>query len=72
MTFAYTHFSSVWLVISPWRYKLPVYLGLVGLALVVLPGPTLVLMLLLTDPLPGLPGRHHRPAVAPRSRGRSA
>lgn len=50
VTFAYTHYCSAWLVISPWRWKLPVYLGLIGLALVVLPGPTLVLMLLLTIP----------------------
>jgi hypothetical protein len=50
VTFAYTHYCSAWLVISTWRWKLPVYLGLIGLALVVLPGPTLVLMLLLTIP----------------------
>jgi hypothetical protein len=50
VTFAYTHYCSAWLVISPWRWKLPLYLGLIGLALVVLPGPTLVLMLLLTIP----------------------
>lgn len=50
VTFAYTHFSSVWLVISPWRHKLLAYFGLVGLALVVLPGPTLVLMVFLAAP----------------------
>lgn len=50
VTFSYTHFSAVWLVVSPWRWKVPVYFGLVGCALVVLPGPTLVLMLLLTIP----------------------
>ena len=50
VTFAYTHFCSVWLVVSPWRWKLPVYLGMIGMALFVLPGPTLVLMLLLTIP----------------------
>src|SRR5204863_8813471 len=50
VTFAYTHFSSIWLVLSPWRWKLPVYLGLIGMALFVLPGPTLVLMLLLSIP----------------------
>ena len=61
VTFAYTHFCSVWLVVSPWRWKLPVYFGLIGLALVVLPGPTLVLMLLLLIPylifLPGSAAR---------------
>jgi hypothetical protein len=50
VTFAYTHYCSVWLVVSPWRWKLPVYLGMIGMALFVLPGPTLVLMLLLTVP----------------------
>lgn len=50
VTFAYTHFSSLWLVISPWRRKFVAYLGLVGLALVVLPGPTLVLMVFLMAP----------------------
>ena len=32
VTFAYTHFSSVWLVVSRWRHKLAVYAGLIGLA----------------------------------------
>ncbi|MBN9541281.1 MAG: hypothetical protein IKE60_21050 [Reyranella sp.] len=50
VTFAYTYYCSVWLLVSPWRWKLPVYCGLVGLAMVVLPGPTLVLMLLLAIP----------------------
>lgn len=50
VTFAYTHYCSIWLVVSPWRWKLLIYLGLVGLAMVVLPGPTLVLMLLLMIP----------------------
>lgn len=62
VTFAYTQFSSAWLVVSPWRWKLLAYFALVGLALVVLPGPTLVLMLLLVVPylilLSG--GRHRR------------
>lgn len=50
VTFGFTHFCSVWLVTSPWRYKLVVYVGLVGAALIVMPGPTLVLMLLLAIP----------------------
>jgi hypothetical protein len=50
VTFAYTHFASVWLIVSRWRYKLAAYTGLVGLALFVLPGPTLVLMMLLVVP----------------------
>jgi hypothetical protein len=50
VTFAYTYFSSVWLVVCTWRYKLLVYAGLIGAALFVLPGPTLVLMILLAVP----------------------
>lgn len=50
VTFGFTHFCSVWLVTSTWRYKLLIYGGLVVAALVVMPGPTLVLMLLLAIP----------------------
>lgn len=50
VTFAYTLFGSIWLVVSPWRLKLLVYAGLLGLGLIVLPGPTLVLMMLLAVP----------------------
>jgi hypothetical protein len=52
VTFSYTFYSAAWLVVSPWRWKVkvPVALGMVGLAFVVLPGPTLALMLLLTIP----------------------
>ncbi|MBS0220303.1 MAG: hypothetical protein JSR91_06135 [Proteobacteria bacterium] len=50
VTFAYTHFSSVWLVLSRSRFKYPIFAGLLGLALFVLPGPTLMLMLLLAIP----------------------
>ena len=50
VTFAYTHFSSVWLVLSRSRYKYLIFTGLLGLALVVLPGPTLMLMVLLAVP----------------------
>ncbi len=50
VTFAYTHFSSIWLVVSLWRYKLLAYFGLIAMALVVLLGPTLVLMVFLSAP----------------------
>ncbi|HET6196771.1 MAG TPA: hypothetical protein VFE12_13495 [Acetobacteraceae bacterium] len=50
VTFAYTHYCAVWLALSAWRYKYLVYVGLLGLAIVVLPGPTLMLMLLLATP----------------------
>lgn len=50
VTFAYTQFSAIWLVVSTWRWKLPVFLCMMAMALVVLPGPTLILMLLLSVP----------------------
>ena len=70
VTFAYTHYCSVWLVVSPWRYKYLAYVGLLGLAIVVLPGPTLVLMLLLATPY--LIFLAARRAAAPRRRAWSA
>ncbi|MBL6615967.1 MAG: hypothetical protein ISP45_18285 [Reyranella sp.] len=50
VTFCYTLFSFLWLVISPWRGKLLIYLGLVASGLFAMPGPTLLLMLLLLLP----------------------
>ena len=50
VTFAYTHYCAIWLALSAWRYKYLVYAGLLGLAIIVLPGPTLMLMLLLAAP----------------------
>ena len=50
VTFAFTHFSSVWLVVSTWRHKFLVYLALMGCGLFIMPGPTLMLMLLLSVP----------------------
>jgi hypothetical protein len=50
VTFCYTLFSFLWFVISPWRGKLLIYLGLVGAGLFAMPGPTLLLMLLLLLP----------------------
>lgn len=68
VTFAYTHYACAWLTICRWRFKFLVYIGLVGLALVVLPGPTLMLMLLLACPylifLAGDHGRHQRSTAA--------
>jgi hypothetical protein len=50
VTFCYTLFAFIWLVVSPWRWKLPFYLGLVALGLFAMPGPTLLLMLVLLLP----------------------
>jgi hypothetical protein len=50
VTFCYTLFSFLWLVVSTWRWKLLGYAGLVGVGLFAMPGPTLLLMLLLLFP----------------------
>jgi hypothetical protein len=50
VTFCYTLFTFLWMVVSPWRFKLLAYVGLVGLGLFAMPGPTLLLMLLLVLP----------------------
>ena len=50
VTFCYTLFTFLWMVVSRWRFKLIVYVGLVGLGLFAMPGPTLLLMLLLVLP----------------------
>jgi len=50
VTFCYSLFTFVWLVVSRWRWKLVPYVILVGLGMFAMPGPTLLLMLLLTLP----------------------
>jgi hypothetical protein len=50
VTFCYALLCFLWMVISPWRWKLVLYVGLVGLGLFAMPGPTLLLMLLLILP----------------------
>jgi hypothetical protein len=50
VTFCYTLFTFMWLVTSAWRWKLPLYLALVGVGLFAMPGPTLLLMLVLLLP----------------------
>jgi len=50
VTFCYTLFTFIWMVVSEWRWKLPAYVGLIALGLFAMPGPTLLLMLLLMLP----------------------
>lgn len=47
LTFIFTLFSFTWLMVSPWRGKIFWYLALMGVGLVLMPGPTLLLMPLL-------------------------
>jgi hypothetical protein len=50
VTFTYSLFSFVWMVTSRWRWKLAVYFALIGLGTFAMPGPTLLLMVLLILP----------------------
>jgi hypothetical protein len=50
VTFTYALLSFLWLVVSRWRWKMLGYLGLSGLGMVAMPGPTLLLMLVLVVP----------------------
>ena len=50
VTFTYTICSFVWLVTCQWRWKILGYGALVALGMVAMPGPTLLLMLLLLAP----------------------
>ena len=50
VTFCYALFSFVWFVVSRWSLKLFAYIGLMAVGIVAMPGPTLLLMLLLLLP----------------------
>jgi hypothetical protein len=50
VTFCYTLFTFLWLVVSSWRWKLLAYAGLTTAGLVAMPGPTLLLMVVLVAP----------------------
>ncbi|HJQ56194.1 MAG TPA: hypothetical protein VJ890_04770 [Vineibacter sp.] len=62
VTFAYTHYCFAWLATSQWRWKLVGYVVLTGVGLLLMPGPTLLLMLMLAVPyLIFLGGRRRAP-----------
>ncbi len=50
VTFCYTLFTFIWFVVSRWRLKLVLYVALMAAGIVAMPGPTLLLMLLLVLP----------------------
>lgn len=50
VTFCFSLFTFVWMVTSRSPYKLPVYVGMVAAGLFAMPGPTLLLMLLIALP----------------------
>ncbi|MEE3623659.1 hypothetical protein UCD39_06600 [Nitrospirillum sp. BR 11752] len=47
VTFAYTLFAFSWLLTSDWKHKRLGYLAMTGAAMVAMPGPTLLLLVLL-------------------------
>jgi hypothetical protein len=50
VTFCFSIFTFVWFVVSRWRWKLLLYAMLVAIGLFAMPGPTLLLMLVLILP----------------------
>ena len=50
VTFCYTLITFLWMVVSRWRWKLAAYVGLFVVGVFAMPGPTLLLMLLLIVP----------------------
>lgn len=50
VTFGYTLFVFCWFLVSAYRWKLFLYVGLIGAGMIVMPGPTLLLSLLLIAP----------------------
>lgn len=50
VTFCYSLFTFIWMVVSRNRYKLLLYLALIAVGIFAMPGPTLLLMLLLVLP----------------------
>src|SRR5690606_38013537 len=50
VTFGYTLFVFCWFLVSGYRWKLFLYVALIGAGMIVMPGPTLLLSLLLIAP----------------------
>lgn len=50
VTFCYSLFAFLWMVTSRWKWKLFLYVALVGVGLFAMPGPTLLLMVVLVLP----------------------
>ena len=41
VTFCFVLFTFIWMVVSPWRWKIPIYVVLFGIGTFAMPGPTL-------------------------------
>lgn len=63
VTFGFTLFSFIWLLVSRWRFKIIGYLAMMGAGIVIMPGPTLLLMILMLVPYQFLAGRAWTPTA---------
>jgi hypothetical protein len=50
VTFCYSLFTFIWFVTSRWRLKLALYVAMVAIGIFAMPGPTLMLMLVMVLP----------------------
>jgi len=50
VTFCYSLFTFIWFVVSRWRLKLALYVAMVAVGIFAMPGPTLILMLVMVLP----------------------
>lgn len=63
VTFSYTLFAFVWLMASTWRWKVIAYTLMMIAGILIMPGPTLLLMMLLYVPYQFLAGRAWTPTA---------
>ena len=63
VTFSYTLFAFVWLMASTWRWKVVLYVVMMVAGIFIMPGPTLLLMMLLYVPYQFLAGRAWTPTA---------
>jgi len=63
VTFGFTLFAFIWLMVSRWRFKILAYLAMMGAGIVIMPGPTLLLMLLMLVPYQFLIGKSWTPTM---------
>jgi len=63
VTFGFTLFAFIWLLTSRWALKLPLYFAMLGIGIFIMPGPTLLLMVLMLVPYQFLAGRRWTPTA---------
>lgn len=63
VTFSFTLFAFIWLMASRWVLKLPVYFAMLAVGIFIMPGPTLLLMVLMLVPYQFLAGQRWTPTA---------